>query len=228
MENNLLHQDFGSLFYFLNSDTPNEVEWLKKYIRKQGYNESNYNLTNVTQIIDYLLKSGVPTHCKNWQTFADKMKKAYRTRQTRKGKNRKKMLNVTLEPSLLKHLDTECKKHELSRSQFIEIVLDGTIQELMKIQEQKHIDNERRKNIQEYKKISDLTLESHKKQLRINELTCELDRVNNSLEKVQETLSYFFETIQQRAIHNNEYDIKAICELQDRYRNAVSINIKQT
>ncbi|BFL81958.1 hypothetical protein LFREDSHE_04080 [Shewanella baltica] len=90
MENNLLHQDFGSLFYFLNSDTPNEVEWLKKYIRKQGYNESNYNLTNVTQIIDYLLKSGVPTHCKNWQTFADKMKKAYRTRQTRKGKNRKK------------------------------------------------------------------------------------------------------------------------------------------
>ncbi len=226
MENNLPHHDFRSLFYFLNSDTPKEVEWLKKYIRKQGYNEPVYNFTNVAQIIDFLHASGVPTHCENWQNFADKMKKAYRTRQTRKSENRKKMLNVTLEPSLIKHLDTERKKYELSRSQFMGMALDGSIQGLMKIQEQKHIDSERRKNIQEDKRISVLSQSIHKNKLEIDELTNELDRVNNSLEIAQETLSYFFETIKQRTILNNEYDIQEICELQTRYQNAVSINIK--
>jgi hypothetical protein len=226
MENILSPQDLKSLFYFLDSNTPSEITWLNNYIRKQGYD--GYKYVHINGLISFLLQSGLPKNSQSWFTFADKMKKAYRTRQTRKGENRKKMLNVTLKPSLLKHLDTERKKYEFSRSQFMEMILNETIQDLMEIQEQKHIDNEKRKNIEEDKRISILAQEIRKKHTQINELTCELDRVNNSLEKAQETLSYFFETIKQRAIINNEYDIQEICGLQTHYQNAMSINIKQT
>ncbi|MBR9728296.1 hypothetical protein ACFOD0_13935 [Shewanella intestini] len=195
---------FHDLFYFIDSNDQNTVNWIKHYVKKQGYNVDN--LGDIYCILNYL--AGLIPFLEQ-RYFSDKMKWAYRTHKSRKKKKSTQMLNVIIDKNLINSIDKEREIYNLSRSKFVEVNLNGTFKDERYLEAQKQIKNEHSRVIQQKESIDNLKQR--------------LNTANSSLEEVQETLSMFYETIKQRAVLDKEYDKLELCELQTLYQNAMNI-----
>ncbi len=143
---------FLKLFYFLQSETPAEIKWVKAYLFKHSYVLSDRDLS-LSQIKEHIFQDYLTNfsfrELDTISTLSKKMYKAYKARTYRKKMGANKMLNVSISHYHIKKLHEMATCRRKTKIQIVEYLIDDNYKFLERQKEKELAAKKKRKSNKE-------------------------------------------------------------------------------